>query len=154
MARRICPGRWPCGSRRRSASGWTRSCGCRRPTTSSACGSARSRSACVLIGGGRVMRFDLRPEDHALIEAALAFGGAHPATADDQRAAIATLRAALRRLPDTPEICDAEYNLMALEAEIKSFGANSFAFEVEGPGANLTGTANPVTAGLTIVNNC
>ena len=62
------------------------------------------------------MRFDLRPEDHALIEAALAFGGAHPATADDQRAAIATLRAALRRLPDTPEICDAEYNLMVMPA--------------------------------------
>ncbi|OLD15642.1 MAG: hypothetical protein AUJ01_11775 [Acidobacteria bacterium 13_1_40CM_3_65_5] len=101
------------------------------------------------------MRFDLRPEDHALIEAALAFGGAHPATTDDQRAAIATLRAALRRLPDdTPEICDAEYNLMALEAEIKSLGANSFAFEVEGRGANLTGTVNPVTVRLTIGNDC
>jgi GrpB-like predicted nucleotidyltransferase (UPF0157 family) len=38
-----------------------------------------------------MMRFDLRPEDHALIETALDFGdwlAAHPATTDDQRAAI------------------------------------------------------------------
>jgi len=38
-----------------------------------------------------MMRFDLRPEDHALIGTALDFGdwlAAHPATTDDQRAAI------------------------------------------------------------------
>jgi hypothetical protein len=39
---------------------------------------------------------------------------------------------------------------VAVEAKITPLGANSFEFKTEGQGADLTGTANPVTLGLTI----
>jgi hypothetical protein len=39
---------------------------------------------------------------------------------------------------------------VSLQAKITPRGANSFEFKAEGQGADLTGTANPVTLGLTI----
>jgi hypothetical protein len=42
---------------------------------------------------------------------------------------------------------------VALEAKITPLGNNSFEFNAEGQGANLNGTANPVTVGLTIGKN-
>lgn len=41
-------------------------------------------------------------------------------------------------------------NGVAVEVKITPLGANSFEFKTEGQGADLTGTANPVTLGLTI----
>jgi len=43
---------------------------------------------------------------------------------------------------------------VTLEVEIEDLGGRSFEFKVEGEGANLTGTVNPVTVGLTIGNDC
>lgn len=40
-----------------------------------------------------------------------------------------------------------------LEAVIRPLGAGSFEFKAEGEGANLSGTVNPVTVGITIVND-
>lgn len=42
---------------------------------------------------------------------------------------------------------------VALEAKIIPVGANTFQFKAEGKGAELTGTVNPVTLGLTIGND-
>ena len=42
---------------------------------------------------------------------------------------------------------------MSLEAKITPLSADTFEFKAEGQGANLTGTANPVTVGLTIGND-
>ena len=39
---------------------------------------------------------------------------------------------------------------VALEVRIAPLSANSYSFKAEGSGANLTGTTNPVTVGLTI----
>ncbi len=39
---------------------------------------------------------------------------------------------------------------VSLEVKITPLGGDTFAFEAEGTGANLTGTVNPVTVGLTI----
>ena len=41
-------------------------------------------------------------------------------------------------------------NGVALEAVIAPLGGGTFAFKAEGRGADLTGTVNPVTIGLTI----
>ena len=43
--------------------------------------------------------------------------------------------------------------VVSLEAKIILLGANTFAFKVEGQGADLTATVNPVTVGLVIGND-
>ena len=39
---------------------------------------------------------------------------------------------------------------MSLEVQIVPLGGNDFEFKAEAEGANLSGTVNPVTVGLTI----